>query len=95
MPICAAGLDGFFTDHPDIGVKARDAVLMKIELEPLQARVIGALIEKQITTPDQYPLSLNALVNACNQKSNRDPVISSWTKPRCSARSIHLRSGIW
>ncbi|MBV8853194.1 MAG: DUF480 domain-containing protein [Sinobacteraceae bacterium] len=49
---------------------------MNIELEPLQARVIGALIEKQITTPDQYPLSLNALVNACNQKSNRDPVIS-------------------
>ena len=49
---------------------------MKIELDPLQARVIGALIEKQITTPDQYPLSLNALVNACNQKSNRDPVMS-------------------
>src|SRR5262249_51974079 len=41
----------------------------------LEARVIGCLIEKQITTPDQYPLSLNALVNACNQKSNRDPVM--------------------
>jgi len=38
--------------------------------------MIGCLIEKQITTPDQYPLSLNALVNACNQKSNRDPVMS-------------------
>jgi uncharacterized protein YceH (UPF0502 family) len=49
---------------------------MNIELSPLEARVIGCLIEKQITTPDQYPLSLNALVNACNQKSNRDPVIS-------------------
>ncbi len=48
---------------------------MNIELSPLEARVIGCLIEKQITTPDQYPLSLNALVNACNQKSNRDPVL--------------------
>jgi uncharacterized protein len=48
---------------------------MKIELTPMEARVIGCLIEKQITTPDQYPLSLNALVNACNQKSNRDPVM--------------------
>ncbi len=48
---------------------------MKIELTALEARVIGCLIEKQITTPDQYPLSLNALVNACNQKSNRDPVM--------------------
>lgn len=41
----------------------------------LETRVIGCLIEKAITTPDQYPLSLNALVNACNQKSNRDPVL--------------------
>jgi uncharacterized protein YceH (UPF0502 family) len=48
---------------------------MKIELDSLEARVIGCLIEKQITTPDQYPLSLNALTNACNQKSNRDPVL--------------------
>lgn len=48
---------------------------MKIELTALEARVIGCLIEKQITTPDQYPLSLNALVNACNQKSNRIPVL--------------------
>jgi len=48
---------------------------MKIELTALEARVIGCLIEKQITTADQYPLSLNALVNACNQKSNRDPVM--------------------
>jgi uncharacterized protein YceH (UPF0502 family) len=49
---------------------------MKIELEPVEARVIGCLIEKQITTPDQYPLSLNALTNACNQKSNREPVMN-------------------
>src|SRR5688500_2111347 len=48
---------------------------MKMQLSPLEARVIGCLIEKQITTPDQYPLSLNALTNACNQKSNRDPVL--------------------
>jgi uncharacterized protein len=48
---------------------------VNIELSPLEARVIGCLIEKQITTPDQYPLSLNALANACNQKSNRDPVM--------------------
>ena len=50
---------------------------MNIQLSPIEARVIGCLIEKQITTPDQYPLSLNALVNACNQKSNRDPVMSA------------------
>jgi uncharacterized protein YceH (UPF0502 family) len=49
---------------------------MDIHLEPYEARVIGALIEKEITTPDQYPLSLNALTNACNQKSNRDPVLN-------------------
>jgi len=48
---------------------------MNIELTALEARLIGCLIEKQITTPDQYPLSLNALANACNQKSNRDPVL--------------------
>jgi uncharacterized protein YceH (UPF0502 family) len=40
-----------------------------------ETRVIGCLIEKEITTPEQYPLSLNALTNACNQKSNRDPVL--------------------
>jgi hypothetical protein len=49
---------------------------MQIELTPVQARIIGCLIEKEITTPEQYPLSLNALVNACNQKSNREPVMA-------------------
>ena len=49
---------------------------MALELNTLDLRIIGCLIEKEITTPDQYPLSLNALVNACNQKSNRDPVFS-------------------
>jgi uncharacterized protein len=48
---------------------------MNIELSALEARVLGCLIEKQITTPEQYPMSLNALTNACNQKSNRDPVL--------------------
>jgi len=43
-------------------------------LNEVEARVLGALIEKEITTPDYYPLSMNALLNACNQKSNRDPV---------------------
>jgi uncharacterized protein len=49
---------------------------MDIVLNPAEARVLGALIEKDITTPDYYPLSLNALVNACNQKNNREPVMS-------------------
>jgi uncharacterized protein YceH (UPF0502 family) len=45
-------------------------------LTGIETRVLGSLIEKDITTPDYYPLSLNALVNACNQKNNRDPVMS-------------------
>ncbi|HEY2145425.1 MAG TPA: DUF480 domain-containing protein [Steroidobacteraceae bacterium] len=48
---------------------------MNIEFSAIEARVIGCLIEKEITTPNQYPLSLNALTNACNQKTNRDPVL--------------------
>lgn len=48
---------------------------MTLELSPHEARVIGCLLEKEITTPEQYPLSLNALTNACNQKSNREPVL--------------------
>jgi uncharacterized protein YceH (UPF0502 family) len=48
---------------------------MIIELSALECRVIGCLIEKQVTTPEQYPLSLNALQNACNQKSNREPLM--------------------
>jgi uncharacterized protein len=45
-------------------------------LTDIEVRVLGSLIEKDITTPDYYPLSLNALINACNQKNNRDPVMS-------------------
>ncbi|HEX5009011.1 MAG TPA: YceH family protein [Planctomycetota bacterium] len=47
-----------------------------IQLEPLEARVLGVLIEKALTTPEQYPLSLNGLTAGCNQKNNRDPVLS-------------------
>jgi uncharacterized protein YceH (UPF0502 family) len=49
---------------------------LDIQLTPNEARVIGCLMEKSVITPDQYPLSLNALVNACNQKSSREPVLS-------------------
>lgn len=49
---------------------------MDVTLNPVELRVLGSLIEKELTTPEYYPLSLNALVNACNQKSNRDPVMS-------------------
>lgn len=49
---------------------------LELPLNPVEVRVLGSLIEKDITTPDYYPLSLNALVNACNQKNNRDPVMS-------------------
>jgi uncharacterized protein len=48
---------------------------MNIRLTAIEARIIGSLIEKQITTPDQYPLSLNSLISACNQKSNREPLL--------------------
>jgi uncharacterized protein len=50
-------------------------VAQPIVLTPAQARVLGALIEKEVTTPDYYPLSLNALLNACNQLTNREPVM--------------------
>jgi uncharacterized protein YceH (UPF0502 family) len=49
---------------------------MDILLNEVEARVLGSLIEKDLTTPEYYPLSLNALLHACNQKSNRDPVMN-------------------
>jgi len=49
---------------------------MDYQLTPEQLRIIGCLLEKEVTTPDQYPLSVNGLQNACNQKSNRDPVMN-------------------
>ncbi|HBT28315.1 MAG TPA: DUF480 domain-containing protein [Erwinia persicina] len=50
--------------------------MIKMPLTATEVRVIGCLLEKQVTTPDQYPMSLNAVVTACNQKSNREPVMS-------------------
>ncbi len=49
---------------------------MDFQLDPVEVRVLGSLLEKDITTPEYYPLTLNALVNACNQKSNRDPAVN-------------------
>jgi uncharacterized protein YceH (UPF0502 family) len=49
---------------------------MDILLSDVETRILGSLVEKELTTPEYYPLSLNALVNACNQKSNRDPVVN-------------------
>ena len=49
---------------------------MNITLDEVECRVLGSLLEKEVTTPEYYPLSLNAVVNACNQKSNRDPVMN-------------------
>jgi len=62
-------------DNPSVPQAAPEAAAASWPvLSLVEARVLGALIEKQITTPDYYPLTLNALVNACNQKNNRDPV---------------------
>src|SRR3712207_4255470 len=49
---------------------------MDFVLDPVETRILGSLIEKEITTPEYYPLTLNALINACNQKSNREPAVS-------------------
>jgi uncharacterized protein len=74
-----------------------------VELTPIEARVVGCLVEKQRTVPDTYPLSLNALVTACNQSSNRDPVVSfdegtvvaaiDSLKAKGIARIVHPSSG--
>ncbi|MDQ5980542.1 MAG: uncharacterized protein QG602_3519 [Verrucomicrobiota bacterium] len=60
---------------PDAEHPAPEGTPAPITLDALEARVLGCLIEKEATTPDVYPLSLNALVNACNQKNNRAPVM--------------------
>ena len=54
-------------------------------ISEVEARVVGSLVEKQLTTPEYYPLTLNALTAACNQKSNRDPVVSYDDKTIMSA----------
>jgi len=59
-------------------------------LDDVEARIVGVLVEKELTTPDGYPLSLNALVNGCNQKSNRDP-LTSYTEQTLSEALLRLR----
>ena len=60
-----------------------------MQLSPIEARVLGSLIEKEITTPEYYPLSLNALLAACNQKSSREPVMSvTEDEARSALRSL-------
>ncbi len=49
---------------------------MTLQLNETETRILGALVEKQLTTPEYYPLTINALLNACNQKTNREPVVS-------------------
>ncbi|HXG92476.1 MAG TPA: YceH family protein [Blastocatellia bacterium] len=69
---------------------------MNVTLNPVEVRVIGSLIEKQITTPEYYPLTLNALVNACNQTTNREPVVSFDEKIIARALdSLRERGLIW
>jgi uncharacterized protein len=66
---------------------------VNIVLNEMETRVLGALVEKEITTPDYYPLSLNSLVNACNQKSNRDPVMNlDEDSVRLALRTLHDNS---
>jgi uncharacterized protein YceH (UPF0502 family) len=66
---------------------------VNIILNEMEARVLGALLEKEITTPDYYPLSLNSLVNACNQKSNRDPAMNlDEDSVRDALRTLHDNS---
>jgi uncharacterized protein YceH (UPF0502 family) len=60
-----------------------------LDLAPLECRVLGCLLEKQLSTPDVYPLSMNTLVNACNQSSNRDPVLAV-TEPEVQAAVTSL-----
>jgi uncharacterized protein YceH (UPF0502 family) len=62
-----------------------------VELTPDESRVLGVLIEKALTTPDQYPLSLNAITNGSNQKNNRDPVLTL-TDDQCFAAAEGLRA---
>lgn len=64
------------------------------DLEPAEVRVLGSLIEKECTTPDHYPLSLNALTAACNQSSNRDPVMSLDEETVSHATDMLRRRGL-
>ena len=74
-----------------------------MDLSPVEARVVGSLAEKQLTTPQQYPLTMNALVLACNQSSNHDPVVAydegtvepalSWLREAGLLRLVHPSQG--
>ena len=74
---------------------------MEALLNSVEVRVLGALIEKEITTPEYYPLTLNSLTTACNQKSNRDPVVSLEEKAVVRAleslrdKGLRARSQAW
>ncbi|MFY9556023.1 MAG: YceH family protein [Blastocatellia bacterium] len=69
---------------------------MEQKLSPVEVRVLGSLIEKEVTTPEYYPLSLNALTNACNQTTNRDPVVSFDEKTVARAlESLREKKLVW
>jgi uncharacterized protein YceH (UPF0502 family) len=64
---------------------------LPVELTAAQARVVGALLEKELTTPDAYPMTLNALTTACNQTSNRDPVVR-WSPQEVETTALALKA---
>ena len=63
----------------------------EFELTPVEARILGSLVEKELTTPEYYPLTLNSLILACNQKSNRDPFMTV-TEPEAQTALVSLKS---
>jgi hypothetical protein len=69
---------------------------MDIELNAVELRILGVLIEKQMSTPDYYPLTLNALTNACNQKNNREPVMKlSSEDVETALKSLRNQHWVW
>jgi uncharacterized protein YceH (UPF0502 family) len=72
---------------------------MLLHLDPVEARILGSLVEKSLTPPDQCRLSLNALVNACNQTTSREPVMNLdeaalRQSPACKAQSLRRRRAV-
>src|SRR6266568_1976704 len=78
-------------NRDDTGPSVHNAVPMTTALSLLETRVLGVLVEKQHTVSDSYPLTLNALVSGCNQKTARDPVIEA-TEAEVQAAMDHLKS---
>src|SRR5262245_4312954 len=68
--------------------------MMEFDLSPLDVRILGSLLEKEVTTPEYYPLSLNALALACNQKTNREPVMSLTDEGVASALEVLRKRGL-